>query len=171
MKILIYTTHRTGSTSLANFLMFNLGYDYQRYTFFENKMDKLPNDIIIKLTPLEVGYNSVKNLFDKRIVLIREDYKSQSESRVYSEVYGKKFSSYTIPESFLNEYKSDIENMQNLILSENNELYELTDCLVLTYNQLYNSNEGISLMESYLGTKFKFTLENKQYRNMNQNLV
>ena len=171
MKILIYTTHRTGSTSLANFLMFNLGYDYQRYTFFENRVDTLPDDIIIKLTPYEMRYDTIKNLFDKRIVLIREDYKSQSESRVYSEVYGKKFSSYTIPQSFLDEYKSDIENMHNMILSENSELSTLDDCLVLTYNQLYNSAEGIRLMESYLNVKFKFILENKRYRNMQQSLV
>ena len=61
--------------------------------------------------------------------------------------------------------------MCNLIESENNELKQLKDCLIITYEQLYNSNEGISMMESYFDTKFKFSLENKRYRNMNQNLV
>ena len=66
MRILIYTTHRTGSTSLANFLMFNYLYDYQRYTYFKKMQNDLPTDIIIKLTPNEIDYNIVKNLFDKR---------------------------------------------------------------------------------------------------------
>ena len=171
MRILIYTTHRTGSTSLANFLMFNFNCDYQRFNYFKDNFDKLPNDIIIKLTPLEINYNSVCNMFDKKIILIREDVRQQSESRVFSEIYGKKFSAYSIPPSFLKEYASDIDNMCNLIESENNELKQLKDCLIITYEQLYNSNEGVSVMESYFNTKFKFELENKRYRNMNQNLV
>lgn len=171
MKILIYTTHRTGSTSLANFLMFNFNCDYQRFNYFKDNFNNLPNDIIIKLTPLEVDYHNVSNIFDKKIILIREDIRQQSESRVFSEIYGKKFSAYSIPQSFLKEYSSDIDEMCKLIESENNQLRKLQDCLIITYEQLYNSNEGISMMESYFDTKFKFSLENKRYRNMNQNLV
>lgn len=171
MKILIYTTHRTGSTSLANFLMFNFNCDYQRFNYFKDNFNNLPNDIIIKLTPLEVDYHNVSNIFDKKIILIREDIRQQSESRVFSEIYGKKFSAYSIPQSFLKEYSFDIDEMCKLIESENNQLRKLQDCLIITYEQLYNSNEGISMMESYFDTKFKFSLENKRYRNMNQNLV
>jgi hypothetical protein len=108
MKILIYTTHRTGSTSLANFLMFNYSYDYQRYNYFKSVRNNLPNDIIIKLTPNEERYDEIGNYFDKRIILIRQDIKSQSESRVFSDVFGKKFSSYNISDSFLNEYSEQI---------------------------------------------------------------
>lgn len=171
MKILIYTTHRTGSTSLANFLMFNFNCDYQRFNYFKDNFNNLPSDIIIKLTPLEVDYHNVSNIFDKKIILIREDIRQQSESRVFSEIYGKKFSAYSIPQSFLKEYSFDIDEMCKLIESENNQLRKLQDCLIITYEQLYNSNEGISMMESYFDTKFKFSLENKRYRNMNQNLV
>lgn len=171
MKILIYTTHRTGSTSLANFLMFNYSYDYQRHSYFTKMKSNLPNDIIIKLTPNEEKYNDIKSLFDKRIVLIREDINAQSESRVYSEVFGKKFSSYSISNDFLYEYKSEIKKMSEVIVNENKMLSKLSDCLVITYDQLYKSNEGVTIIESYLDTKFQFGLEYKQYRNMNQNLV
>lgn len=171
MRILIYTTHRTGSTSLANFLMFNFEYDYQRYSYFKNNLNNLPKNIIIKLTPLESFYNDISNLFDKRIVLIREDIRQQSESRIFSEVYGKKFSSYSISETFLKEYDSDIESMCEIIQSENDELKKIKNCLVLTYEELYQSNTGIQKLEKYFDTKFKFELEYKRYRNMNQNLV
>lgn len=171
MKLLIYTTHRTGSTSLANFLMFNFGYDYQRFNYFKNNMNKLPNDIIIKLTPTEIDYNNVHSLFDKRIVLIREDTQSQSESRVYSEVYGKKFSSYKIPNSFLYDYNYEIESMKKTIILENEKLKSITNCLVITYEQLFNSGLGIGILETYLDTKFKFNLEYNPYRNMVKHLV
>jgi len=171
MRILIYTTHRTGSTSLANFLMFNYGYDYQRYLYFKNNFTILPKDIIIKLTPYESLYNDVKYIFDKRIVLIREDLKSQAESRVFSEKFGKKFSSYSIPNNFLNDFKSEIIDMQSTINSENEKLKKIEDCLLLTYEELYQSNSGLSKLEEYLDVKFKFKIEYKRYRNMQQNLV
>ena len=171
MKILIYTTHRTGSTSLANFLMFNYSYDYQRHNYFKSVRNNMPNDIIIKLTPNEENYNEISNCFDKRIVLIREDIKSQAESRVFSEIFGKKFSSYNISESFLNEYSNEILKMESLIKSENNKLSLYSNCLQLTYDELYKSNIGIFKLESYLDTKFKYKLEYKRYRNMNQKLI
>ena len=171
MRILIYTTHRTGSTSLANFLMFNYLYDYQRYAYFKKMQNDLPTDIIIKLTPNEIDYNIVKNLFDKRIILIREDIKAQAESRVYSEIFGKKFSSYTIENTFFEKYSNEITKMCKLIECENKLLVNCKDALQLTYSELYKSNIGIVKLENYFDTKFKYELEYKRYRNMNQNLL
>jgi hypothetical protein len=171
VKILIYTTHRTGSTSLANFLMYELGYDYQRYWYFTKNKNKLPSDIIIKLTPNEVKYDDVAHLFDKVIVLIREDIDAQSESRVFSEKFGKKFSSYSIPTEFFIEYKSEIESMRSIILCENEILKNLKNCLFLTYEEFYKSDIGLSKLEEYLATKFKFTIDYNPYRNMRKNLV
>jgi hypothetical protein len=171
MKILIYTTHRTGSTSLANFLMFNYSYDYQRYNYFKSVRNNLPNDIIIKLTPNEERYDEIGNYFDKRIILIREDIKSQSESRVFSDVFGKKFSSYNISDSFLNEYSEQILEMQSIIKSENDELSSYSNCVHITYDELYKSNIGIFKLEKYFDTKFKYGLEYKPYRNMSQILI
>jgi hypothetical protein len=171
MKILIYTTHRTGSTSLANFLMFNYSYDYQRHNFFKNIRNNIPDNIIIKLTPDEENYNEISNYFDKKIVLIREDIKSQAESRVFSNIFGKKFSSYNIGESFLKQYSNEILEMESIIKLENNKLLSYNDCIHITYDELYKSNIGIFKLESYLNTKFKYVLEYKRYRNMNQNLI
>jgi hypothetical protein len=171
MRILIYTTHRTGSTSLANFLMFNYSCDYQRHNYFNSVRNNIPNDIIIKLTPNEEIYNEISNYFDKRIVLIREDVKSQAESRVFSDVFGKKFSSYNISDSFLSEYENQILKMQSIIKLENNELSSYSNCLHITYEELYKSNSGILKLEKYFDTKFKYGLEYKRYRNMSQSLL
>lgn len=175
MKILIYTTHRTGSTSLANFLMFNFNYDYHREGYFKNQFFKKDiensNGIIIKLTPMEANYESVKDIFDKRIILIREDIQSQAESRIFAEKNGKFFSSYKIPESFLVENQSLIEWQKDVIIKENVLLKNCNDCLIITYEELYKSADGITKLEKYLDTKFKYGLEYKRYRNMNQSLI
>jgi hypothetical protein len=175
MKILIYTTHRTGSTSLANLLMFNFNYDYHREGYFRNQFFKKnienSNGIIIKLTPMEAEYNSVKNIFDKRIILIREDVQSQAESRIFAEKNSKFFSSYKIPESFLVENKLLIEWQKEVIIQENELLKKCDDCLIITYEELYKSDIGITKLQTYLNTKFKYGLEYKRYRDMKQNLI
>jgi hypothetical protein len=151
--------------------MFNYSYDYQRYEYFKKNKESLPNDIIIKLTPNEESYDNVKNLFDKRIILIREDVKSQAESRVFSDVHGKNFSSYNISDSFLSEYANQILKMQSIIKLENSELNSYSNCVHITYDELYKSNIGIFKLEEYFDTKFKYRLEYKRYRNMNQSLL
>jgi hypothetical protein len=171
MKILIYTTHRTGSTSLANFLMFNYGYDYKRHSYFKRKFNTDISDIIIKLTPYEEPYEDVKDLFDKRIILTRLDVKSQAESRVFADVFGRKFSSYSINDSFLNEYSTKINEMEELIKLENKNLSNYTNCLHITYEELYQTKIGIIKLEEYFDIKFKYNLEYKRYRNMNRTLI
>jgi hypothetical protein len=151
--------------------MFNYSCDYQRHNYFNSVRNNIPNDIIIKLTPNEEIYNEISNYFDKRIVLIREDVKSQSESRVFSDVFGKKFSSYNISDSFLSEYANQILKMQSIIKLENNELSSYSNCLHITYEELYKSDIGIVKLEKYFDTKFKYGLEYKRYRNMNKSLL
>jgi hypothetical protein len=171
MKILIYTTHRTGSTSLANFLMFNYSYDYQRHNYFNNNCNNLPNDIIIKLTPKEEHYDNIKHLFDKRIVLIREDIREQAESVVYSQLEKKVFQSYTMTKSFLIDNSELIESQIQIIMKQNELLRKCDDCFIITYEELYTSNIGIIKLENYLNIKFKYTLQYKRYRDMNQNII
>ena len=76
MKILIYTTHRTGSTSLANYLMIHYDCNYYRESYFKNTtlVDTLNKNknIVIKFTPLEIEYQTVRHLFDKCIILLGE---------------------------------------------------------------------------------------------------
>lgn len=171
MKILIYTTHRTGSTSLANFLMFNLNCDYQRFNYFKDNFNKLPSDIVIKLTPNEISYESISNMFDKKIVLTRNDVRLQSESRVYATKVKKMFSSYKISEDFLKKYEKDIDDEIDIIDNENNILRNCKDCLHITYEELYKSNDGVIKLEKYLDVNFKYEIQYKPYRNMVKSLI
>ncbi len=176
MKILIYTTHRTGSTSLAQLLMNHYNCDYQREGFFKNKnfakiINKIDN-IIIKLTPSEVDYNLVRNIFDKCIVLSRENTKEQSESRLYAEYVKKYFEPYTIDEAFIEKHSNELINMEQIIKNENAILHSCKNCLHTTYEKLYYSEDGIKELENYLNTKFIFTLDNsKKYRNSKKRLI
>ena len=171
MKILIYTTHRTGSTSLANFLVYHYpDSDYIRNIDI-NEIKNIDNRII-KFTPNEMPYESIYKLFDKRIILIRENKKEQAESRLYADLVEKKFSDYTIPKEFLQKYSKEIEDLQIKIEEENLYLKSCKDCLQITYEELFFSYEGVRKLEEYLGIEFKFMLDNrKRYRNGTKTLI
>jgi len=176
MKILIYTTHRTGSTSLAELLMVHFKCEYKREGFFKNKnfiknIEKIDN-IIIKLTPKEIEYNSIRNIFDKCIVLTRESVVDQAESRVYAEHVNKYFVPYKIEKDFFKIHKSELDRMIPIIESENKILKECTDCLHITYEELYY-NGGLEKIENYLNTSMILKLDNsKKYRDgKKQNLL
>lgn len=171
MKILIYTTHRTGSTSLANFLV----YHYSDYEYIRNidinEIKEIDNKVI-KFTPNEIPYESIYGLFDKRIILIRENKKEQAESRLYADLVEKKFSDYTIPKEFLENHIKEIENLQLKIEEENSYLKSCKDCLIITYEELFFSYEGIKKLEEYLDIEFHFMLDNrKRYRNGTKTLI
>jgi hypothetical protein len=176
MKILIYTTHRTGSTSLAELLMTHYNCDYQREEFYKNKnffkiIGSIEN-IIIKLTPSEADYNLVRNIFDKCIILTRNDIRAQAESRVYAEHIKKWFVPYKIEKNFFEIYKNELNRMVSVIEYENKILNECVDCLHITYEDLYY-NDGLKKIEEYLNTKMILKLDNsKKYRDgVSQNLI
>ena len=168
MKILIYTTHRTGSTSLAQFLMTHYECDYHRGSL----LIPPPKNIIIKLTPSEFQYNIIKDYFDKRIILIRENTMEQAESRVYADLVEKKFVPYTIDKKFLIDNKQKIIEMQNIIINENNYLKTCEESLLLTYDEIYNSSIGLIKLEEYLNSKFSFKINNyKKYRDNSKTII
>jgi hypothetical protein len=168
MKILIYTTHRTGSTALAQLFMSHYKCDYHRGSLIY----PIPNDIIIKITPSESKYNIIESYFDKKIVLTRNNITDQAESRVYADLVEKKFEPYTIDKSFLVKNESKIKEMEQIIVEENRYLLSSYDCLFLTYDELYYSPDGLNKLEGYLDTKFAFRINsNKKYRNGTKSLL
>jgi len=168
LRILIYTTHRTGSTSLAEILMSHYGCDYHRGSL----LFPPPENIIIKITPAEFRYEVIKDYFDKVIVLVRENIREQAESRVYADLVEKKFVPYIIENQFLIDNKLKIDEMEQLIIRENNYLKECDDCLHLTYDELFYTPHGISKIEQYLGAKLPFRIDNgKKYRDNTKSLI
>jgi len=176
MKILIYTSHRTGSTSLANFLMIEYSCDYYRRFHYKtnDEFDQAVNSHtfgIYKVCPDEDSYDRIKHMFDKKIVLVRENTREQAESRLYSEIEEKKFSAYSISDDFLNSNKQEIKEIENKIISENVEFKKLIECLHLTYEELFYSKEGLKKIEDYLEFESKFEIGSKRYRNMKKQLI
>ena len=175
MKLLIYTTHRTGSTSLAQLLMTHYNCDYQREGFYKNKnfiktLNHVDN-IIIKLTPSEVNYDLVRSNFDKCIVLIRDNIKEQAESRLYAEHIKKHFTPYEIDDSFLKDNVYELNRMEQIIKTENEILSKCENCLHITYEDLYY-NDGLKKIEEYLNTSIILKLDNsKKYRNGKKNIM
>jgi hypothetical protein len=176
MKILIYTTHRTGSTSLGELLMRHYRCEYRREGFFKeknfNKKLGTVDNIVIKLTPEEIEYNSIRGLFDKCIVLTREGVVEQAESRVYAEHIKEWFIPYNVDKDFFKTHKSEMDRMIPIIESENRILKECTDCLHITYEELYYGN-GLEKIQDYLNTQMILKLDSsKKYRNRkNTNLI
>jgi hypothetical protein len=149
--------------------------DYQREGFYKNKnFSKIINNIeniIIKLTPSEIDYNLIRNIFDKCIVLTRNDVRAQAESRLYAENVKKYFTPYTIDDLFLKNHLNELANMEQIIKNENKILNKSENCLHITYEELYY-NDGLKKIEEYLNTSIILKLDNsKKYRNGKKNII
>jgi|LauGreSBDMM110SN_4_FD.fasta_scaffold16496_3 hypothetical protein len=182
MKILLYTGYRTGSNSFGEWASIELNLPYYHEPFnknitipsiIANKISSNKNisieevgDCIMKISPFDgFDYENLKKLFDKRIVLYRENTKEQAESilwankkKLWHHTYlNDKFISahYTIPMEWLNKNEVEIKTITDSLTKVNELLKSLTDCLQITYEELYYSEEGIKKIENYLGFKSK----------------
>jgi hypothetical protein len=175
MKILSYTGYRTGSRSFGEWLSFELNLPYHHEPFnpiFDIKNFSIENtgDCIIKIPPADnIGYENLKKLFNKRIVLYRENTKEQAESIIWSnekqlwhnqwhtQTENSSFTNahYTIPQDWLDTHAEQIEKDIKDLEKENEILKSLTDCLHITYEELYYSDNGIKKVEDYIGFKSK----------------
>jgi len=200
MKILIYTGYRTGSNSFGERLSIELNLPYHHEPF--NKIITIPSmvidkilleekislgknisieeteDCIIKVSPSDgFNYEELKKLFDKIIVLYRENTKEQAESMLWANAkqlwhhvrVNDKFISahYIIPTDWLNINAEEIELWDVKLQKENEILKSLTDCLHITYEELYYSDEGIKKIEDYIGFKSKSKFD-KMHKLRNQ---
>jgi len=191
MKILIYTGYRTGSNSFGELLSIELGLPYHHEPFnktiivpsmvinkilfaekillYKNFSIEDAGDCIIKITQdNNFDYESLKKLFDKKIVLYRENTKEQAESilwanekQIWHNQSDNKFISahYIIPTEWLDINAEEIKFWDVKLQEENEILKSLTDCLHITYEELYYSDEGIKKIEDYIGFKSKLKFD------------
>jgi hypothetical protein len=177
MKILNYTGFRTGSRSFGEWLSIELNLLYYHEPFnpiFDIKNFSIEDagDCIIKIPPTDgFDYENLKKLFDKKIVLYRENTREQSESIIWAnekqlwhntwhnstENSSFKSAHYTIPQDWLDKNAESIKSMELRFEKENKELKLLKDCLHITYEELYYSNKGIKKVEDYIEFKSKST--------------
>jgi len=177
MKILSYTGFRTGSRSFGEWLSFELTLPYYHEPFhpkfnIKNFSIEDTGDCIIKIPPSDgFDYQNLKKLFDKTIILYRENTKEQAESTLWAEekkiwhhdwctnIQNSSFRSahYTIPQDWLDKNEKTIKYYAEAVQRENEELKLLKDCLHITYEELYYSEKGIKKIEDYIGFKSKST--------------
>ena len=180
MKFLSYTGYRTGSRSFGEWLSIELDLPYYHEPFnpkfdIENFSIEDAGDCIIKIPPADgFDYENLKKLFDKTIILYRENTREQAESAIWA--YEKKLwhhdwnavidtstskpssftnAHYTIPQEWLDKNAESIKCMEADLQKENELLKSLTDCLHITYEELYYSDNGIKKIEDYIGFKSK----------------
>lgn len=173
MKILLYTTYRTGSSNFGEWLQQELNIKYyheplnkkSNYSvehFKDFNLMELDSGIV-KISPADdFNYNDSFNFFDKNIVLHRNNTLEQAESMVWASDkrrfhFGEYMSSnyYTIPDDFLIINKEKIEELKNYLDLQNEYLKSLKKCLHITYEEFYYSNIGIKKLEEYLNFKAK----------------
>ena len=182
MKILLYTGYRTGSNSFGEWASIQLDLPYYHEPFnktitipsmianklalYKNFLIEEAGDCVVKVSPSDgFDYEELQKLFDKRIVLYRENTKEQAESimwanekQLWHHTYlDDKFISahYTIPMEWLSKNVEEIDSITASLAKENELLKSLTDCLHITYEELYYSDNGIKKIEDYIGFKSK----------------
>lgn len=171
MKILLYTGYRTGSNSFGEWLSIQLNIPYYHEPFNsyikpfnENFSIETSGDCIIKISPADgFDYKNLKKLFDKKIVLYRENTKEQAESTIWAnekQMWHHRYSNdkfinahYTITKEWILTNALEIKNLQDFLEKEKEELKLLKDCVLITYEELYYSEDGIKKIEDYLGFK------------------
>ena len=176
MRILLYTGYRTGSKSLGNWLRIELGIPYfheyynksneEKWNYYKKiDLNKI-NDYIIKISPNDgFNFDELIKKYDKVILLYREDTMAQAQSMIWAQdkqswhhIYlNNEFinAHYTIPNEWLIEHITEIESLQNSYEKENALLKSLTNCLHITYEELYYSAHGLEKIENYIGFKSK----------------
>jgi hypothetical protein len=180
MKILLHTDYRTGSKSLGEWLSFELGLTYYhellnpkfKNMYLDVKLTDLDNCVVKISSGDEWNYEKQKTFFDKRIVLIREDTKSQAESLLWGDVHNKwhntiinnkwDISYYKIDDKFLIDNKDKIDLIENSIKITNDYFKSLNECLLITYEELYYSSIGKEKISNYLTFTPKTNIANLQ---------
>lgn len=180
VKILIYTTYRTGSHMLGEFLSKETGHNF----FDEGMMTdyKNNNDFIIKMVPdcepsfkennqeFKFFINDDHIFFDKVIILYQEDTLNQTISELVAQQRniwrhdGESFDAYyTIDEEFIRKNLDQIVWRNENNINGRNFLKSVEHGLKISYEDLF-FGDGEDKLSDYLGIKFKTTIKDPRYK-------
>lgn len=140
---------------------------------------KIEQNFITKISHGDgIEYEKLVKYFDKIIVIYRENTLEQAESMVWSlhkdvwhqNTYNTNF--YEIDENFLKSYNQEILDTKSSMDTDTEMYKNLENCLHITYEEFFYSDNGIKKIEEYLGikTKTKPNSRNK-LRNGKRNLI
>jgi len=173
MKILVYSTHRTGSNNLIKWLSKELNYQ----SFLE--LEPIPSDVtdnyIVKRIPpliqeefeMEFEFERDHINFNKIIILYRNDTLKQSESNVYAISVGRWRHGntlngfYNLDEKFFNKHKRSIEIGKERFDNLNEHFKSINvECLKLVYEDIFFDLKKQKQIEDYIGFDAKSILVN-----------
>ena len=188
MRILIIGTPRSGTNTLLDWVSKETNYlkIYEPYneicklrTYKQEDEIKLVEDvtnenIVVKCLYFEIEkYGHVLNLFDKVIVIVRNDTKEQSESLWNSKRTNNWGEHYYINPNQLKLHSVEISLEESRLIFENNKLKEIDNSLQVTYEGVYVSGLDIQRIKNFLNLetcRYVDLLSNdNKYRRMTNN--
>lgn len=153
MKILLFSTYRTGSYELLDWLSKEL----KLTPVIEIDVAEVNDNIVIKRTLDNVDFNVIDEhkKFDYTILLYRENTMLQAESNYYAlknQVWHD--NKYEISKDEIIENSELINGFNRVFMNEKNMLKNLNiNCLRITYEEIFIEGTGQSKIESYLNFK------------------
>jgi hypothetical protein len=181
MKILIYSEGRVGSHSLGKWLSKNLGmsfiaesmeFDYDNNDNFIRKIYFIPkHSSKVNLQWMtEKGEVKFDN-FDKVIRLYRKNTFEQSISYLHT-LHSKKFQHsdgkfdayYELNKEFCDKYYIDIYRTMRYSDMSNNELKNINQGLLISYEEIFVENTGQKLIEEYIGFESKTDIFDQKHK-------
>jgi hypothetical protein len=181
MKILIYSEGRVGSHSLGRWLSQNLGmsfiaesmeFDYDNNDNFIRKIYFIPkhsSEVNLQWMT-EKGEVKFDN-FDKVIRLYRKNTFEQSISYLHT-LHSKKFQHsdgkfdayYELDKEFCDKYYIDIYRTMRYSDMSNNELKNINQGLLISYEEIFVENTGQKLIEEYIGFESKTDIFDQKHK-------
>ena len=181
MKILIYSEGRVGSHSLGKWLSKNLGmsfiaesmeFDYDNNDNFIRKIYFIPkHSSKVNLQWMtEKGEVKFDN-FDKVIRLYRKNTFEQSISYLHT-LHSKKFQHsdgkfdayYELNKEFCDKYYIEIYRTMRYSDMSNNELKNINQGLLISYEEIFVENTGQKLIEEYIGFESKTDIFDQKHK-------
>jgi hypothetical protein len=190
VRILIVGTPRSGTNTLLDWISKERDYlkIYEPYneicklrTYKQEDEIKLVEDvtnqnIVVKCLSFEVEKNQhVLTLFDKIIVIVRNNTKEQSESLWNSKRTNNWGERYYISPSQLKLYSGDISSEEPRLIFENDKLKEIGNSLQVTYEGVYVSGLDIERIKNFLNLEtcrhISLLSNDNRYRHMTNNRI
>lgn len=164
MKLLLYTSYRTGAKSLGTLLAGGLRVKYYHEPY---ELNNIKNVCVMRITANDdIKYGKLIDIFDKYILLYREDTKAQAESYVWAvknNIYHfnseiENYGYYHINDDFLIKNKEEIETYIKIFNNEQKYLKSL-EGLKVSYEEIYIEKTGLNKITKYLGSTNNINLK------------
>lgn len=155
-RILVYSTGRTGSYELCEWLAKELSFPF----FIEGEEDSAyTGSKIVKKDFHSEEFQKIEHLYDRKIFLYRRDTLSQAESQfraevsgIYHQPKGEPLTSYRLQEQTLLDNSQRIAHLK-LSLDINNEFIFLlrNNGLLISYEEIFIEGKGEYVVSDYIG--------------------